>query len=68
MHTILNIFIYFSEYDSRFFLYMLISTKKKKNIKLNFQNNWLNITNLASELCKIEKDKIIRTIENIFLN
>ena len=50
--------------------YMLISTikKKKKNIKLNFQNIRLNTKNLTSELCKIWKDKIICIVENIVLN
>ena len=41
--------------------------KKKKIIKLNFQNNTLNTTNLTGKLCKIE-DKIIHTEENIILN
>ena len=40
----------------------------KKYMKLNFQNNKLDITNLIDELCKIGKNKIIHTIENIFLN
>ena len=47
---------------------MLISTKKKQSIKLNFQNNRLNTANLTGELCKIGKDKITCTVENIVLN
>ena len=42
---------------------MLISTKS--NIKLNFQNNRFNTTNLTGKLCKIGKDKIIHTVEKI---
>ena len=41
------------------------------DVKLNLQNNWLNIKKkkiLPGELCKIVKDKIIRTVENIILN
>ena len=41
---------------------------KKNNIKLNFQNNRLNIKNLTVELCNTGNDKIIRSVENIVLN
>ena len=54
---------------NRFFgVYNKYKKKKKKNIKFNFQNNRLNTTNLTGELCKIRKDKIICTIENIIIN
>ena len=44
---------------------MLINTKRK--IKLNFHNR-LNATNSTGKLCKIEKEKIICTVENMVLN
>ena len=37
-------------------------------MKLNFQNNWLDTTNLTDELCTRGKDKIIHTLNNIGLN
>ena len=43
--------------------YMLLSTKKR-DIKFNFQNNRLNTTNLTGSLYKIEKNKIILTVDN----
>ena len=68
--SILNIFIHFSESNAICcqVFYLLISTKKTRNIKINFQNNRLNTTNLTGELCKIGKDKIIHIVENIVLN
>ena len=39
-----------------------------KKVKFKFQNNMLNIKNLSGELCKIGKDKIIRTVVNIVLH
>lgn len=48
--------------------FLYVNKHKKRNIKLNFQNNRLNNTNLTGELCKIGNDKIIRTVENIVLN
>ena len=44
---------------------MLISTK---NVKVSFQNNRANITNVTGELCKIGKNKVINTVESIVLN
>ena len=41
-----------------FFKYVKKKKKNKTNIKLNFQNNGLNTTNLTDKLCKIEKAKI----------
>ena len=49
-------------------LYVNKYKKKKKSIKLSFQNNRLNTTNLPGELCKIGKDKINCIIKNIVLN
>ena len=67
--SILNIFIYFSESKAHMLLDVLYVNKNpKKNIKLNFQNNMLNSTNLTSKLFKIGKDKIIQTVENVILN
>ena len=34
----------------------------------NIQNNRLNTINLSGDLCKITKDKNIRTVEDIILN
>ena len=48
------------------FLYV---NKHKEGIKkLNQQNNRLNTTNLTDELCKIGKNEINCTVENIILN
>ena len=44
--------------------YTLVSIKW--NIKINFQNNRLNTTNLTGELCKIGKKTINRTVEKSF--
>lgn len=38
--------------------FLYVNKHKKRNIKLNFQNNRLNTTNLTCELCKIGKDNI----------
>lgn len=43
--------------------YILMCTKNK--FKLNLQNNTFNTTIASGELCKIEKDMIIRTVGNI---
>ena len=41
--------------------------KKKRNVKLNFQNNRLS-KSLTDKLYKIGRDKIIHTLENTILN
>ena len=69
---ILNIFINFSESNAHtmpsFFYMLMITHTHERNIKFNFQNKGLNLTNLTDKLCKIGNDKIIRTLENIVLD
>ena len=48
--------------------FLYVNNHKKRKIKLNFQHNRLSTINLTGELCKIGKDKVFPTLEDIILN
>ena len=59
---ILNILTHFLEFNTCMMLDFLYVIKYKKNIKLNFEKDKLNLLNMRSKINKRGKDKIIHTV------
>ena len=59
----MNILTHFLEFNTCMlpdFLYVI--KYKKKNIKLSFEKDWLNLLNMRKKINKRGKDKIICTV------